>query len=103
MRNSGSFKNLIEARCKTPNRFESNPLTPGSILESKRESVPVLKESLSSNHLFKQFSKPRLSESRSFDKFKPLAQVSSSESSHINCMNKDGKKVFFNKHRQNTE
>lgn len=103
MRNSGSFKNLIEARCKTPNKFESNPLIPGSILESKRENTPMLKESLSTNHLFKHFSKPRLSESRSFDKFKPFSQVSSSESSEIRCMNNDGKKVFLTKYRQSIE
>jgi hypothetical protein len=77
LRTSNSFKNLIEARCKTPNRFESNPI---SIVDSKREQPPTLKESMGSNQLFKQFTrdnKPKLTESRSYDRFKPLGSSSS--------------------------
>lgn len=56
LRTSNSFKNLIETRCKTPNRFEQTTSNHMGMLESKRD-VPVLKESASSNQLFKQYSR----------------------------------------------
>lgn len=106
MRTSNSFKNLIEARCKTPNRFEQHSASTISLLESKREGGPLLKQSASSNQLFKQFSresKPKLTESRSFERFKPLSNLGSSEGSEIKCMNNDGKKVRILLCRPNIE
>lgn len=60
LRTSNSFKNLIEARGKTPTRGHEQNQNQGlgiGLLESKRDSMNPLKESGSLNQMFRQFSK----------------------------------------------
>lgn len=91
LRGSNCFKALIENRCKSPNRLEN--IQEKSM--QKKDSTPLLKESLSSNQMFRNFgqeSRSKLSESRSFDQLRGLGnnRIFGSE---IKCMNNDGKKV----------
>ena len=93
LRGSNCFKALIENRCKSPSKLENSNGKP----MQKRQSTPLLKQSLSSNHLFKPFgneNKLKLAESRSFDQLRGVG-VGKMELSEIKCMNNDGKKVIF--------
>ena len=112
IRNSQSFKDLVEVRANTPNnRFSS-----GSSPFKKRESVATLKQSAStkqifgnfgrdsapkladsrSNHIFGNLGREsglRLAESRSYDRFRQ--GVLGSEGGELLCMNNDGKRAKY--------
>lgn len=69
LRGSNCFKALIENRNRSPNKLEGSN---GKQL-NKKDGLSLLKESASSNNMFRNFgreSKSKLMESRSFDNLK---------------------------------
>jgi len=69
LRGSNCFKALIENRNRSPNKLESS----NSKQLNKKDGISLLKESSSTNNMFRNFgreSKSKLMESRSFDNLK---------------------------------